>query len=146
MEELLSMQNESISALSVGALKAILQHNHVRIPQDALEKRDIVERVVTLVEAARAGKEREARARAAEEEAELEAQRHALEEIERRKNAAIQRSNVDAPEEQVHNEEGERRLGSPRISLVPILLYKATLPCQKRLSPPSPNSNEMDYV
>lgn len=82
------MSSEDISKLSVGVLKAILQQNHVRVPQDALEKRDIIERVVTLVEAARAEKEHDSRARAAEAEAEMEAQREALEEIERRKNAA----------------------------------------------------------
>ncbi|CAE6420720.1 unnamed protein product [Rhizoctonia solani] len=82
IDELVAMKPEELSALSIGVLKAILQHHHVRIPQDALEKRDLVDRVVTLVEAARTEKEREARAKAAEEEAELEAQRRALEEIE----------------------------------------------------------------
>lgn len=87
MEQLLGMQSEDMSRLSVGVLKAILHQNHVRIPQDALEKRDIIEKVVTLVEAARAEREHDARARAAEAEAEIEAQRQALEEIERKKNA-----------------------------------------------------------
>ncbi|KAG8691969.1 hypothetical protein FRC11_000843 [Ceratobasidium sp. 423] len=60
IEELLAMNPEGISALSIGVLKAILQHHHVRVPQNALEKRDLVDRVATLVEAARIEKEREA--------------------------------------------------------------------------------------
>ncbi|QRW18908.1 Zinc finger, C3HC4 type (RING finger) protein [Rhizoctonia solani] len=99
MEELLAMNSEEISALSIGKLKAILQHHHVRIPQDALEKRDLVDRVVTLVEAARVAKEREARLKAAEEEAELEAQRQALEEIDRRKKASVQKDDAGTSEE-----------------------------------------------
>jgi hypothetical protein len=82
------MKPEDISRLSIGALKAILHQNHVRVPQNALEKRDLVEKVVTLVEAARAEKEHDARARAAEEEAEIEAQRRAFEEIEQAKNGS----------------------------------------------------------
>ncbi|QRV90870.1 Zinc finger protein [Ceratobasidium sp. AG-Ba] len=77
VDQLLEMTPEQVSKLSIGVLKAILQQNHVRIPQDALEKRDLVERVVTLVDAARAEKERDARVRAAEEaeeQAEIEAQ------------------------------------------------------------------------
>ncbi|KAF8609177.1 hypothetical protein BDV93DRAFT_134715 [Ceratobasidium sp. AG-I] len=104
IEQLLEMQSQDISKLSVGVLKAILQQNHVRIPQDALEKRDIIERVVTLVEAARAEKEHDARARAAEAEAEMEEQRRALEEIERKRNAAPK---PEAPEEKPHDEENE---------------------------------------
>ncbi|CAE6411092.1 unnamed protein product, partial [Rhizoctonia solani] len=100
IEELLAMKSEEISALSIGGLKAILQHHHVRIPQDALEKRDLVDRVVTLVEAARVEKEREARARAMEEEADIEAQRQAWEEIERKKKAAAQKEDVGALEGQ----------------------------------------------
>ncbi|KAF8707674.1 PHD zinc finger, partial [Rhizoctonia solani] len=98
IEELLAMNSEEISALSIGKLKAILQHHHVRIPQDALEKRDLVDRVVTLVEAARVAKEREARLKAAEEEAELEAQRQALEEIDRRKKASAQKDDAGTSE------------------------------------------------
>ncbi|CCO26679.1 hypothetical protein BN14_00710 [Rhizoctonia solani AG-1 IB] len=94
------MKPEEISALSIGGLKAILQHHHVRIPQDALEKRDLVDRVVTLVEAARVEKEREARARAMEEEADVEAQRRAWEEIEGKKKAAAQKEDVGALEGQ----------------------------------------------
>ncbi|KDN42946.1 hypothetical protein RSAG8_06472, partial [Rhizoctonia solani AG-8 WAC10335] len=105
IDDLLTMKPEELSALSIGVLKAILQHHHVRIPQDALEKRDLVDRVATLVEAARAEKEREARARAAEEEAELEAQRQALEEIERKKKAAAQKGDTGASEGQASQEE-----------------------------------------
>ncbi|CAE7157797.1 unnamed protein product [Rhizoctonia solani] len=107
IDELLAMKPEETSALSIGVLKAILHHHHVRIPQDALEKRDLVDRVVTLVEAARAEKEREARARAAEEEAELEAQRQALEEIERKKKAAAQKDDAGTSGEQTPQEDGK---------------------------------------
>ncbi|KAJ1311695.1 hypothetical protein OPQ81_010168 [Rhizoctonia solani] len=100
MDELLAMKSEGISALSIGVLKAILQHHHVRIPQDALEKRDLVDRVITLVEAARVEKEKEAHVRAAEAEAQLEAQRQAFEEIERKKKAAAQKIDAAASEEQ----------------------------------------------
>ncbi|ELU41537.1 hypothetical protein AG1IA_04438 [Rhizoctonia solani AG-1 IA] len=106
MEELLAMNSEEISALSIGKLKAILQHHHVRIPQDALEKRDLVDRVVTLVEAARVAKEREARLKAAEEEAELEAQRQALEEIDRRKKASVQKDDAGTSEERESQVDG----------------------------------------
>ncbi|KAG8724850.1 hypothetical protein FRC12_024262 [Ceratobasidium sp. 428] len=92
IEQLLEMEPENISKLSIGVLKATLQHNHVRIPQDALEKRDLVEKVVTLVDAARAEKERDARARAAEEEAEIEAQRRAFEELENVKKDGAQKA------------------------------------------------------
>ncbi|CAE6524129.1 unnamed protein product [Rhizoctonia solani] len=105
IEELLAMNPEGISTLSIGVLKAILQHHHVRIPQNALEKRDLVDRVVTLVEAARVEREREVRARIAEEEAELQAQRQALEEIERKKKAAAQKDDVGALEGEVPEEE-----------------------------------------
>ncbi|CAE6429044.1 unnamed protein product [Rhizoctonia solani] len=114
MEELLAMKAEEISALSIGGLKAILQHHHVRIPQDALEKRDLVDRVVTLVEAARVEKEREARARAIEEEAELEAQRQALEEIERKKQAAAQKDGTGTSEGQASQTEAP--VGVPKTS------------------------------
>ncbi|KAH7345244.1 hypothetical protein B0J17DRAFT_33237 [Rhizoctonia solani] len=105
IDELLAMKPEGISSLSIGILKAILHHHHVRIPQDALEKRDLVDRVVTLVEAARAEKEREARARAAEEEAEIEAQRQAFEELERKKKAAAQKDDTGGPEEEPFQEQ-----------------------------------------
>jgi hypothetical protein len=104
------MKPEEISALSIGGLKAILQHHHVRIPQDALEKRDLVDRVVTLVEAARVEKEREARARAMEEEADVEAQRRAWEEIEGKKKAAAQKEDVGALEGQAPQTEGTQHI------------------------------------
>ncbi|KAG9123807.1 hypothetical protein FRC07_013902 [Ceratobasidium sp. 392] len=99
IEQLLEMGSEDISKLSIGVLKATLQQNHVRIPQDALEKRDLVEKVVTLAESARAEKERDARARAAEEEAEIEAQRHAFEELEKAKDGAPNAENFRASDE-----------------------------------------------
>ncbi|KAG8747211.1 hypothetical protein FRC10_001827 [Ceratobasidium sp. 414] len=97
IDQLLGMKPEDISRLSIGVLKATLQQNHVRIPQDALEKRDLVERVVTLMEAARTDKER---AKAAEEEAEVEAQFRAFEELERAKNDAQKGESSESPDEQ----------------------------------------------
>ncbi|KAG9079283.1 hypothetical protein FS749_008648 [Ceratobasidium sp. UAMH 11750] len=100
IDQLLEMRPEDLSSLSIGVLKATLQQNHVRIPQDALEKRDLVERVVTLVEATRADRERDARAKAAEEEAEAEAQRRAFGEFERAKNDGQKAESPKSPGEQ----------------------------------------------
>jgi len=59
------MQTEGIRALSIGALKAILFQNHVNA-RLIIEKGDLVDKVVTLVEDER--RERDRRAREEEEE------------------------------------------------------------------------------
>jgi len=54
------MQLESIKALSIGMLKTILYQNHVNA-RLILEKNDLVDKVVTLVEDERMDRERKAR-------------------------------------------------------------------------------------
>jgi len=70
------MQIEGIKALSIGALKAILFQNHVNA-RLIIEKGDLVDKVVTLVEDER--RERDRRAREEEEEV-MERQRVMMEE------------------------------------------------------------------
>lgn len=69
------MQIEGIKALSIGVLKAVLFQNHVNA-RLIIEKGDLVDKVVTLVEAER--RERERRVREEEEEA-MERQRTMME-------------------------------------------------------------------
>ncbi|KZP15321.1 hypothetical protein FIBSPDRAFT_912562 [Athelia psychrophila] len=68
LESLLNLRPEGIKALSVGTLKAILFHNHVNA-RLILEKSDLVEKVVMLVEAERSERERKARVDEEEERA-----------------------------------------------------------------------------
>jgi hypothetical protein len=84
LDQLLTMPSERISALSVSQLKAALFAAHVRAPPQALEKADLVERVLVVIEDERRRKEREAAAHAAEEEAAQEAARRAREAHEQR--------------------------------------------------------------
>ncbi|QRW04961.1 Zinc finger protein [Ceratobasidium sp. AG-Ba] len=119
VDQLLEMTPEQVSKLSIGVLKAILQQNHVRIPQDALEKRDLVERVVTLVDAARAEKERDARVRAAEqaeEQAEIEAQLRAFEELEKARTDEQKTEGPRPTDEKLANGESEPHSNLPKAS------------------------------
>ena len=70
LDQLLTLREEGIKSLSVGALKAILFENHVNA-RLILEKSDLVAKVVTLVEDERSDRERKARE---EEEAAIERQ------------------------------------------------------------------------
>jgi hypothetical protein len=76
------MSSERIGALSVGQLKAALFAAHVRAPPQALEKAELVARVLVVLEDERRRREREAAAHAAEEEAARERARIAREERE----------------------------------------------------------------
>lgn len=70
------MQVEGIKALSIGVLKAVLFQNHVNA-RLIIEKGDLVDKVVTLVEDERRERERKARE---EEEETMERQRAMMEE------------------------------------------------------------------
>ena len=59
LDDLLNLRPEGIKALSVGTLKAVLFQNHVNA-RLLLEKSDLVEKVVMLVEAERGERERKA--------------------------------------------------------------------------------------
>jgi hypothetical protein len=84
MDELLNMQFEGIKALSISMLKEILFRNHVNA-RLILEKSDLVNKVVTLVEAERKDRERKAIEEEQEKRAMEEARRMREEESQRRK-------------------------------------------------------------
>jgi hypothetical protein len=86
------MLPESIQALSIGTLKAILFQNHVNA-RLILEKSDLVEKVVTLVEDERRDRERKAmeeeeEKRAMEEERRMMEERRRQEEEDKGKNGS----------------------------------------------------------
>ncbi|KIM86779.1 hypothetical protein PILCRDRAFT_816031 [Piloderma croceum F 1598] len=92
LDGLLNMLPEGIQALSIGTLKAILFQNHVNA-RLILEKSDLVEKVVTLVEDERRDRERKAmeeeeEKRAMEEEQRMKEERQRQEEEDKGKNGS----------------------------------------------------------
>ncbi|KAF7325918.1 RING-finger domain-containing protein [Mycena kentingensis (nom. inval.)] len=83
LDGLLDMSPDAIRALSVHALKAILFANHVQLGQGALEKGDLVKKVVDLVEEERRTRERRRMEEEAEERERIEQQRVLMEQFER---------------------------------------------------------------
>jgi len=75
------MTPESIGSLSIGALKAILFTNHVNAGQ-ILEKSDLVQKVLTLVEDEKAERERQRRAEEREEMERMQREQDEREEAE----------------------------------------------------------------
>jgi hypothetical protein len=67
LDELLEMGSDSMTNLSVKSLKAILFHHHVNASY-IVEKRELVEKVQSMIEAERRDRDREAEARREEEE------------------------------------------------------------------------------
>ncbi|KAJ7686688.1 hypothetical protein B0H17DRAFT_1071559 [Mycena rosella] len=74
LDQLLTMSADSVSALSVHALKSILFTNHVN-PGSILEKSDLVKKVADLVEEERRQRERQRQAELLEEQEKIEQQR-----------------------------------------------------------------------
>jgi hypothetical protein len=99
------MDAEGIKALSIGTLKAILFQNHVNA-RLILEKSDLVEKVVTLIEDERMERERKAR--------EEEQEKRAMEEEQRIRE-----------ESQRQKEEGNGKDGSDSSTKPPLLPPKA---------------------
>nr|GAT52958.1 RING-finger domain-containing protein [Mycena chlorophos] len=99
LEDLLAMAPESVSALPVHALKAILFANHVQLGQGALEKGDLVKKVVDLVEQERRERERRQREEEEEEQARIEQQRVMMEQFNRQQREREERQRAEAAAE-----------------------------------------------
>jgi len=84
------MTPEAIKSLSIGALKSILFTNHVNAGQ-ILEKSDLVNKVLTLVEDEKAERERQRRAEEREEMERLQREQDAREEREWEERERMQR-------------------------------------------------------
>ncbi|KAJ7719191.1 hypothetical protein DFH07DRAFT_859547 [Mycena maculata] len=82
LDQLLAMSADSLSSLSVHALKGILFTNHVN-PGQVLEKSDLVKKVRDLVDEERRQRERQRRAEELEEQARIEQQRELMEQFTR---------------------------------------------------------------
>ncbi|KAJ7064841.1 hypothetical protein C8F01DRAFT_1128398, partial [Mycena amicta] len=107
LEGLLSMEPESVGALPVHALKAVLFANHVSLGQGALEKSDLVKKVLDLVEEERRSRERRRREEEAEEEAQIEQQRVMMEQFNMQQRERAERERAQA------EREAQRGAGSP---------------------------------
>ncbi len=89
------MTPASISALSIGSLKAILFSNHVNVGI-ILEKSDLVSKVTALVEDEKRERERQRLAEEQEEQERIQRQREMMEDFERARQAeAQQKSETD---------------------------------------------------
>ncbi|KAF7316297.1 RING-finger domain-containing protein [Mycena indigotica] len=96
LDQLLSMTSESVGALPVHALKALLFANHVNLGQGALEKSDLVKKVIDLVEEERRTRERRRLEEEAEEEARIEQQRVMMEQFQRQQRERAERERAEA--------------------------------------------------
>jgi len=85
------MSQDSIRSLSISALKSILFTNHVNAGQ-ILEKSDLVEKVMTLIEAEKAERERQ---RQAEEREEMELMQREMERREAVRQRASERERAE---------------------------------------------------
>ncbi|KAK0220477.1 hypothetical protein IW262DRAFT_1384822 [Armillaria fumosa] len=95
LNQLIEMTPASISALSIGSLKAILFSNHVNVGI-ILEKSDLVSKVTALVEDEKRDRERQRLAEEQEEQERIQRQREMMEELERTRQAeAQQKSETD---------------------------------------------------
>ncbi|KAG7441107.1 uncharacterized protein BT62DRAFT_937347 [Guyanagaster necrorhizus] len=95
LNQLVEMTPASISALSIGSLKAILFSNHVNVGM-ILEKSDLVSKVTALVEDEKRDRERQRLAEEQEEQERIQRQREMMEEFERTRQAETeQKSEVD---------------------------------------------------
>ncbi|KAK0203416.1 hypothetical protein DFS33DRAFT_1383675 [Desarmillaria ectypa] len=91
LNQLVEMTPASISALSIGSLKAILFSNHVNVGI-ILEKSDLVLKVTALVEDEKRDRERQRLATEEEEQERIQRQREMLEEFERARQAEAQQN------------------------------------------------------
>ncbi|KAJ7583650.1 hypothetical protein C8J56DRAFT_1015258 [Mycena floridula] len=100
LDQLITMSPESIRALSIGNLKAILFTNHVNATM-ILEKEELVKKVTDLIEAEKRDRERQRLAEEQEEQDRIAQQHAMMEEHERRmrerRNAESEASSEPAP-------------------------------------------------
>ncbi|KAG6916956.1 hypothetical protein DXG01_004505 [Tephrocybe rancida] len=109
LDELLLLPDDTLKALSISSLKAVLFANHVSAGQ-VLEKGDLVAKVRVLVDAERRERERQRAVEEAEEEERIERQRVMMEEHrrkmrEREEAEAQAQANVEADTQQQPEDE-----------------------------------------
>lgn len=108
LDQLLSIPSESISSMSIGALKSILFTNHVNAGM-ILEKSELVKKVVELVEDERRERERMRLAEEREEEERIQRQREMMDNFEKERKQREERE----------KEEKERRVSDMDVESQP---------------------------